>query len=150
MAGRYVCNLIHFVWATAGRREWISESWSDRLYGFLGGVARNKGCSLIAAGGVSDHVHLLISMSPTLSISTLVNALKANSSRWIHEEFSDMKPFKWQEGYGAFSVSRSSETAVVKYIRNQQEHHRKTSFQDEFMELLRRHKVEYDERYIWE
>lgn len=149
MAGRYVCSLTHFVWSTNGRREWIADSWADRLYAYLGRITRQKDGLLIIAGGISDHVHLLVSMPPTVSISAMVNALKANSSRWIHDEIACMKPFKWQEGYGAFSVSRSSQASVVEYIQNQKEHHRKWKFKDEFVELIRRHEIDYDERYIW-
>ena len=112
MAGRFVYNLIHFVWSTHDRREWISESWEDELYGYIGGIARNKKAKLLKAGGMPDHIHLLVSLPPTASISDMVNALKANSSRWVHDEIPRMKLFSWQEGYGAFSVSRSNEETV--------------------------------------
>jgi REP element-mobilizing transposase RayT len=150
MAGRYVCNLIHFVWSTHGRREWIAESWEDQLFAYLGGIAKNKKAKLIAAGGTRDHVRLLISMPPTVSVSEMVNALKSNSSRWIHDEIPRMKGFQWQEGYGGFSVSRSNEDSVVGYIRRQKEHHRKRDFKAEFLDFLERHKIDYDPRYIWD
>jgi putative transposase len=149
MAGRYVCNLIHFVWSTNGRREWIKESWEEGLFAYLGGIARNKNATLIAAGGMPDHVHLLVSMPPTVSLSEMVNALKSNSSRWIHEDIPHFEPFRWQEGYGAFSVSRSNEESVVRYIRNQKQHHEKLDFQSELLQFLAKHRIEYDERYIW-
>jgi REP element-mobilizing transposase RayT len=149
MAGRFVYNLIHFVWSTHDRREWIADSWEDDLNAYLGGIARNKNAALLQAGGMPDHLHLLVSVPPTLSISEMVNALKSNSSRWVHEEVSRMKIFAWQEGYGAFSVSRSNEETVAHYIRQQKSHHRKRDFKTEFLELLARHDLDYDPEYIW-
>ena len=150
MAGRFVCNLIHFVWSTNGRREWISESWEDQLFAYLGGIARNKSATLIAAGGVPDHLHLLVAMPSTISVSDMVNALKANSSKWIHQDVPKFKSFRWQEGYGAFSVSRSNENAVVAYIQNQKEHHKKRDFKAELLDFLIKHEIEYDPKYIWQ
>lgn len=149
MAGRFVYNLIHFVWSTHDRREWIAEPWEDRLYGYIGGIARNKSARLLQAGGMPDHIHLLVSLPPTVAISDMANALKSNSSRWIHDEIDGMKVFTWQEGYGAFSVSRSNEESVANYIKRQKEHHRKRDFKTEFLELLNRHGIEYDPQYIW-
>ncbi|HSG69902.1 MAG TPA: IS200/IS605 family transposase [Planctomycetaceae bacterium] len=149
MAGRFVCNLVHFVWSTHHRTEWIAEAWEERLFAYLGGIARRKNASLIAAGGMPDHLHLLVSMPPTVSVSDMVSTLKSNSSRWIHDEIPGMKSFKWQEGYGEFSVSRSNEAVVVRYIRHQKEHHTKRNFQTEFLDFLKRHQVEYDPEYIW-
>jgi len=127
----------------------IHEAWEDRLHSFFAGVVRNKGSNLIIAGGMSDHVHLLISMNSTTSVASMAGVLKANSSRWIHEEIEGMKGFQWQAGYGAFSVSKSVESAVVKYIRNQKEHHRTVEYRDELLTLLNKHGVEYDTAYLW-
>ena len=149
MAGRFVYNLVHFVWSTHERREWIAESWEDELYAYIGGIARNKTATLLQAGGMPDHLHALVSLPPTMSISELVSALKANSSRWIHEEKPKLKVFKWQGGYGAFSVSRSSEDVVASYIRGQKAHHRKRDFRSKFLDLLARHDLDYDPQYIW-
>lgn len=149
MSGRFVYNLIHFVWSTHERREWIDESWEDHLYGNIGGIARNKNATLLQAGGISDHIHLLVSVPPTLSISEMVNALKSNSSRWVHNEIPNMQVFRWQEGYGAFSVSRSKESSVARYIQNQKTHHRTRNFKSELLGLLERHGIEYDPEYIW-
>ena len=150
MAGRFVCNLVHFVWSTHRRGEWIAESWEEPLHCYIGGISRNKNATLIAAGGIPDHLHLLVSMPPTISLSDMVNALKSNSSRWIHDETPQMKHFRWQEGYGAFSVSRSNESSVVEYIRRQKEHHRAKDFKTEFLEFLVRHEVDFDPKYIWD
>lgn len=149
MAGRFVCNLVHFVWSTDHRRDWIAESWEDGLYAYIGGIARNKKATLLQAGGMQDHLHLLVSLPPMISISEMVNALKSNSSRWVHIEIPGMKVFAWQEGYGAFSVSRSNEEAVANYIRLQKSHHRKRDFRTEFLDLLRRHEIDFDAEYIW-
>jgi len=149
MAGKYLSLMVHFVWSTAGREPWITAEWNADLYKFIGGVFRNKNASLLAAGGISDHIHLYASLPSTVTVAEMVNAAKANSSRWIHEEFRNRKGFAWQEGYGAFSVSKSAEDNVIGYINNQAKHHRHRDFKSEFIELLERHEVEYDERYIW-
>lgn len=149
MSGKYLSVNIHFVWSTAGREPWLADVWRDRLYGYIGQVLANKKARLISAGGVADHVHLYASMPSTETLAVLVNAMKANSSRWIHETFPALRAFAWQKGYGAFSVSRSAEGRLINYIRNQAAHHRRQEFKDEFLRLLERHGVEYDERYLW-
>jgi REP element-mobilizing transposase RayT len=115
----------------------------------MGGILRNKKGKLLAAGGVEDHVHVYTSLPATLSIAQAAGALKANSSRWIHETFTKSQSFHWQDGYGAFTVSKSNEQAVIRYINNQQEHHRRRTFQEEFRELLNKHSIHYEERYLW-
>jgi len=97
-----------------------------------------------------DHVHLYASLPSTITIADFVSAVKSNSSRWVHESFPKRKAFAWQEGYGAFSVSKSEEKNVIRYIRNQQRRHSKRSFKDEFLEFLNRYEIEYDERYLWD
>jgi len=109
MAGKHISLLVHFIWSTASREPWITEEWRDRLYGYLGGVLREKGAKLISAGGMTDHVHLYTSLPSTMSLADAVNAIKSNSSRWIHETLSNHAAFAWQKGYGAFSVSKSTE-----------------------------------------
>ena len=103
----------------------------------------------IQVGGVDDHIHALVLAPPTLAPSQIAQFLKGESSKWIHEEFGKLRAFEWQDGYGAFSVSRSSIPDVVEYIKNQREHHRKRTFQEEYLELLKKHQIEYDERYLW-
>jgi REP element-mobilizing transposase RayT len=97
-----------------------------------------------------DHIHLYTSLPSTISIADFVNAVKSNSSRWVHESFATRKAFAWQEGYGAFSVSKSEEPKVIRYIRNQHRHHAKRSFKDEFIEFLVRNEVEFNEKYLWD
>lgn len=149
MAGKYLSLLVHFTWSTAGREPWIETDMCDDLYSYIGGIMKKKKAKLISAGGMSDHIHLYASMPSTISIADFVNAIKSNSSRWIHESSSRLRGFAWQEGYGAFSVSKSEEGRVVRYIANQQEHHRKRTFKEELIGLLERHGIEYDKRYIW-
>jgi len=148
--GKFLNVTIHFVWSTARREPRIAPEWRDRLYGYIGGVLGNKKATLICAGGVTDHIHLLTSLPSTVTIAEIVNAMKANSSRWIHENFPDQKDFAWQSGYGAFSVSKSAEERVAQYIRNQEEHHHKQDFKTEFVEFLDKHGIEYDDKYLWD
>lgn len=150
MAGKYLSLLVHFVWSTAGREPWIAREWSDDLYGNIGGILHNKKAKLICAGGVSDHIHIYASLPSTISIADAVNAMKANSSRWVHETIPRKAAFAWQKGYGAFSVSKSSESRVMKYIQNQEAHHTRHNFKQELLTLLRKHEIEYDERYLWD
>jgi len=145
----YICNLVHFVWGTANREPLIEKSWRDRLHAYMGGILDNKKAKLLAAGGVANHVHVLASLPATLSLAETAGALKANSSRWIHANAPQCAAFAWQEGYGAFSVSKSLEPTVKAYITNQEEHHRQRSFREEFVALLERHGISYDERYLW-
>jgi putative transposase len=150
MAGKYLSVLVHYTWSTAGRQPWLEPDMREDLYAFIGGIMRNKRAKLIAAGGMFDHIHLCASMPSTISIADFVNAVKSNSSRWIHESFARLQNFAWQEGYGAFSVSKSEEGKVVRYISNQEDHHRKRTFKKELIELLDKHGIVYDKRDIWD
>ena len=116
----------------------------------MGSVARAKNARLIEANSRPDHIHLYISIPSTISIADLINALKANSSRWIRQTFPNREGFSWQEGYAAFSVSKSQENALIEYIRNQDEHHSGRGFREELLELLRHHGIEYDLRYVFD
>jgi REP element-mobilizing transposase RayT len=149
VAGKHLSLLIHFVWSTAGREPWIGADWQGDLYGFVGGVMKKKKAKLIASGGMSDHIHLYASLPSTIAIADFVNVVKSNSSRWVHESYPNRRGFSWQEGYGAFSVSKSDEDRVSRYIHNQSQHHAKRSFKDEFLDFLIRNEIEYDEKYLW-
>lgn len=116
----------------------------------MGGIVREMNGSSLIINGTSDHVHLLIWLPPVVSISEAMRVVKTNSSKWVHAEWSSRAHFAWQIGYGAFSVRQSNVPTVLRYIANQEEHHRKISFQEEFIAYLKRHKIEYDEKYIWE
>ena len=149
MAGKHISLLVHFIWSTAGREPWIGSDWRDDLFGYMGGIINHKKARLICAGGTFDHVHLYSSLPSTITIADFVNAVKSNSSRWVHESFPRISAFGWQEGYGAFSVSKSEESKVINYIRNQERHHAKRTFKEEFVEFLDRYEIEYDEQYLW-
>jgi REP element-mobilizing transposase RayT len=150
MAGKYISVNLHLVWSTKERRALLDRRWLSRVYSYIGAVVRSKGGKLLKAGGQPDHIHLYISLPSTVTIADLVSAIKSNSSRWIRSTFEIGRRFGWQEGYGAFSVSKSLEKSVIEYIENQDKHHRRRDFRQEFLELLEKHEVSYDPRYIWD
>jgi len=138
----------HIIFSTKNRERTIDTAWIDRLHAFLGGAIRQLGGVPEAVGGVQDHVHLLIGLRATHCLADVVREIKSVSSRWVHEEMRSAA-FTWQEGYGALTVSASLRNEVRDYIARQEEHHRRRTFQEEYLELLRRCGVEYDERYLW-
>ena len=140
--------LIHCVWSTKKREPVLNSDLRDRLWPYLGGIARENKMKALAIGGIDDHVHMLISLPTTLSLAKALQLLKGNSSKWIHEKFPKLHSFEWQEGYGAFSIGISAVDATVRYIRNQAEHHRMRSFREEFVAMLRRHGLDCDERML--
>lgn len=143
MPHTYAANFIHCIFSTKGRRSLIPASRKAELFAYLGGIARGEGFSLIAAGGTANHMHLLFALPASYPLAEAVQKLKGSSSRWMG------KGFSWQEGYGAFSVSPSQIEVVAKYIQNQEKHHRKRNFEEEFVALLRNCGVQYDERYVF-
>jgi REP element-mobilizing transposase RayT len=128
----------------------IKQDIAPRIHEYLGGIVRNKGGVAFAIGGMPDHVHLLFRWKTDDSLSNLMRDIKCNSSRWIHEALPDMTSFAWQDGFGAFTVSQSQKETVERYIVNQGAHHRGRSYQDEYVDLLKAHQVEYDERFLWD
>ena len=146
----YVSSFYHCVFSTKERRPLVTPELRERLWPFLGGIARQNNMKAIEVGGVSDHIHILLSLPSTMPISKAVQFIKGGSSKWIHETFPEHRLFSWQEKYGAFSVSVSSLDDVIEYIQNQEKHHRKMTFQEEFITLLKKHRIEYDERYLWD
>jgi len=146
----YVCSYSHCVFSTKDRRPLITPQLRERLWPFLGGIAREHKMKAVSIGGVQDHVHLLLSLPATMPIAKAMQLIKAGSSKWVHETFPDQSLFAWQTKYGAFSVSVSQVDKLIKYIENQEPHHRKMTFQDEFLTLLKKHNIEYDERYLWD
>ena len=128
----------------------ITEALAERLYPYLAGIARENQFQAVEIGGVEDHIHLLISLSATITIAKAMQLLKGGSSKWIHDTFPEHRTFAWQKKYGSFSVSISQLDTVIAYIRRQKEHHQKFTFQTEFVGLLKKHRIEYDERYLWE
>jgi putative transposase len=141
------CHL-HFVWSTKERRRSITPALQPRLWAYLGGIARANKMAPIEIGGVEDHVHVLLSLPATLSISKAAQLLKGNSSKWIHEMFPGQRLFEWQEGYGAFSLGVSGIDATVKYIRAQAKHHMTRSFKEEFVDFLVKHGMTYEDNML--
>jgi putative transposase len=141
MSHTHAANFVHCVFSTKGRRALIPAELQERLCAYLIGIASNLSLKILAAGGTSNHVHLLIGLPPALTLAEVVQKLKANSSRWLGENAGE---FEWQKGYGAFSVSPSLLPTVQAYIRNQEEHHKKRSFEEEFLALLKKSGVTYD------
>ena len=145
----YISSHVHCVFGTKERRRLITPELRDRLWPFLGGIARQNKMKAIEIGGVEDHVHILLSLPSAMAISKALQLIKGGSSKWIHETFPEHRFFAWQEEYGAFSVSVSQLDKTIAYIQGQEAHHRKMTFQEEFLALLKKHRIEYDERYLW-
>ena len=139
--------LMHVVFSTKNREPMISADLKPSLLAYIGGIIRELDGKLLAADGTSDHVHLLMRLPPKLSLADGLRVIKTKSSRWAREAHAR---FQWQAGYAAFSVSQSNVAAVARYVRDQEKHHRRISFQEELRAFLKKHKIEYDERYLWE
>lgn len=140
---------IQIVFAVKGRASLVSKSWEEELYKFVSGIVTNKGQKLLAINGMPDHIHIFIAMKPTCCLSDLVREIKKASNLYINEKKLCPSKFQWQEGFGAFSYSHSQIDGVVKYIHNQEVHHSKKTFLEEYKKLLDDFEVEYDERYIF-
>ncbi len=149
MGHTFAALFTHFAFSTKDREPLITPDIRDRLYSYAGGVARSNKCTLLVAGGMPDHVHLLIQRHPEAAEADLMRLIKTNTSGWIHETFPDARDFAWQRGYGSFSVSKSALDSVRRYIEHQEEHHKTMNFQQEFIALLQKHGVEYDPQWVW-
>lgn len=143
-------QLLHCVFSTKNRQKLITAELAARLYPYFGGIARSHKIKLLAAGGMPDHVHLLISLPATLSLSKAMQLLKGNSSKWIHETFPEHRSFEWQRGYGAFSVEVSGIKRTANYISNQVAHHKARTFEQEYVTFLEKNGMDYDPRYIFD
>src|SRR5690606_10587910 len=140
----------HVVFAVRGRANLISPQWKDNLFKYITGIITNKNQKLMVINGMPDHLHLLVGFNPDCSLSDLVRDIKANSSKWINENKLVLGKFEWQTGFGAFTIGQSQIQRVVKYILNQEEHHRKQSFRDEYLEFLRMYEIEFKPEYLFE
>ena len=149
MAHSYTNILVHYVFSTQNREKTINNELQERLWPYMGGIARENNMKALAIGGIEDHVHMLISLPSTLSVAKAIQLIKGTSSKWVHDTFPQHKYFKWQEGYGAFSVSISHIENTVAYIKRQKEHHKVKTFQEEYIAFLKKHGIKYDERYVW-
>jgi REP element-mobilizing transposase RayT len=142
--------LVHLVFSTKDRAPVLTPLIRAELHPYLDAVLTDNNCPSLQVGGVADHLHMLFGLSRSLSIADVVEIVKVGSSKWIKTKGEDFGRFQWQTGYGAFSVSQSNADDVVRYIRNQEEHHRRMTFQEEFRRFLELHRIEYDERNVWD
>ena len=149
MGHSYTSILFHCVFSTKERRPFIGPDLQSRLWPYLDGIARDNSMKALMVGGVEDHCHILVSLPSTLAIAKAIQLLKGGSSLWVRETFPPQSDFAWQEGYGAFSLGVSQVESSKSYIESQPEHHRKTTFKEEFLAFLKKHNLEYDERFIW-
>lgn len=150
MANTYSQIHIQAVFAVRGRHSLIHLSWRDELFKYITGIFKNQKQKLLAIGGVEDHVHLLFGVRPNIAVSDLLRDVKANSSAFINEKNFVRGKFSWQEGFGAFSYSKSQLDTVAKYVLNQEKHHVRRSFKDEYITLLERFDIEYEERFLFD
>ena len=149
MANTYTQIYIQVIFAVNGRQSLISPSFKETLFKYIGGTMRNADQKLIAINGMPDHVHILIGLKPNISLSDLVKDIKVASSRFVNDKGWVRGRFSWQEGFGAFSYSQSHLSKVARYIENQERHHRRRSFKDEYLSMLKSFQVEHDERYLF-
>ena len=150
MANTFTNLLYHIVFSTKHREALIMPRLQQDLYAYIGGIIRGEGGAPMEIGGMPDHVHIVAMFKPEPSVATMVKTFKSKSSKWVNERPDHQGRFAWQVGYGAFSVSASQLEKVGRYVQKQAEHHRTESFQHEFIALLEKHKIEYDERYLWD
>ena len=150
MANTYTQIYIQVVFAVSGRQNMISTENRDHLHKFITGIVSNRGQKLFAVFAMPDHIHILVSMKPNISISDLVRDIKAGSSKFINDKKWMNGKFNWQEGYGAFSYSKSSVDSVVNYVLNQEEHHKKKTFKEEYLDFMTKFEIEYDSKYLFE
>lgn len=150
MASTLTNLLYHLVFSTKHRDPIITPDLRDPLYAYIGGIIRSEGGILLEAGGMPDHIHLVTKFKPDTSVSDMVQVFKAKSSKWVNEMPGRSTRFAWQTGFGGFTVSESQLPTVRRYVQTQEEHHRKVTFQEEYLALLKRHRIEYDERYVFD
>ena len=148
MGQSFTCLRYHLIFGTKDRKPWIDIELRQRLYDYVGGIVRAEKGVLLAAGGTTDHVHLLVSAGQQTSVADLMRVVKTNSSKWVHETFPAKAGFAWQAGYAAFTVSQSNTDPVRRYLAGQEEHHRHVTFEEEFVAFLDRYGVEYDARFL--
>ncbi|MFA5833614.1 MAG: IS200/IS605 family transposase [Bacteroidota bacterium] len=143
--------LLHIVFSTKNRHPFlVDKNIREEMHAYLGGTCNNLECPVLIVGGIADHVHILCLLSRNQSMATIVGEMKRSSSKWIKTKSPLLNKFAWQNGYGAFSVGQSDVQRVRKYIANQEEHHRKRTFQEEYRIFLEENEIEYDERYVWD
>ena len=145
-----VNNYIHITFSTKNRQPFIDKNIREELFSYLAGICKNKECNPIIVGGYKDHVHLLCLLSQKIALMKLIEQLKSHSSKWIKTKGEQYRNFYWQKGYGAFSINPSQIGIVEKYIKNQKAHHKTKSFKDEYRAFLKKYKINYNEKYVWD
>ena len=150
MGNTFTNLLYHLVFSTKNRKDFIIDSFREDLYNYLGGVIRGEKGKMLGIGGTKNHVHILAKFPQGATVSNMLQQIKGNSSKWLNEQKFVTYRFYWQRGYGAFSVSESMVNAVSKYIENQEMHHKKMTFKEEFLMLLEKHNIDYDEKFLWD
>ncbi|WP_096431659.1 IS200/IS605 family transposase [Labilibaculum antarcticum] len=150
MGQSLVQNYLHIVFSTKHREALIHSPHEEKLHAYLGKTCNELSCPILIVGGHVDHIHLLCMLSKNSSLVELIKRIKTSSSRWMKMQSSELAHFYWQDGYGAFSVNPTEVDVIRDYIQNQHQHHKKHSFQDEYRAFLKKYKVDYDERYIWD
>ena len=149
MANTYTSLHYHVIFSTKNREPWLRSDSEQRVWSYLGGIARENDLKALMIGGIENHVHLLLGLPPSLAVSKALQLIKGGSSGWLKESFPRLAGFGWQDGYGAFSVSKSQIPEVEAYIRNQREHHRIKTFEEEYRAFLVRHEIDYNEEYLF-
>ena len=149
MSHSYVSSLYHCVFSTKERRKSMGPELREQLWPYLGGIARQNEMKALAVGGVEDHVHIVLSLPSRIEIAKAIQLIKGGSSKWVHDTFPRQRDFAWQQGYGAFSIGISQLDATIGYVNAQPEHHRRKTFEEEFLAILDRHGIVYDPRYVW-
>ncbi len=150
MANTYHQIYLQIIFAVKYRRAVIDKTWGNQLYAVIGNLINETACKIIIVNGVEDHVHCFVGLKPVVSVSELMKRVKAKSSKYINDHSLTPERFEWQEGYGVFSYGQSQVDDVYKYIQNQEAHHKKQTFRDEYFELLKKFKIEYNEQYIFQ
>jgi putative transposase len=150
MANTFSQIYIQTVFAVSGRLSLITQDFREELYKYISGIVRKKNQKLISINGMADHLHILIGLRPAMALADLVQDMKSDSSEWVNKKKLARGKFAWQEGYGAFSYGHSQLDIIIRYIQNQERHHRRRSFQDEYLALLRKFEIEFKEKYVFE
>lgn len=150
MANTFTQLYIQVVFTVKGRENVIKNTWKEELYKYICGIIKNQNQKLYIINGMPDHIHILLGLKPDISISELMKTIKSNSSKFINEKKLVPGKFQWQEGYGAFSYGQSQLPILINYIKNQEEHHRKKTFKEEYIEFLRKFEIEYNEKYLFD
>jgi len=149
VANSYLSLFVHTVFSTHNREPVLTPALRERLWPYMGGIARENKIKPVSIGGTRDHAHMLISIPAIMPVAKAVQLVKGGSSKWLHENFNSLRKFAWQEGYGAFSIGASQVEAMCEKFARQEEHHRIKSFQEEYLAYLKEYRIEYDERYVW-